>query len=568
MLIGLLPLLVLGAIVVLVVRAVGGRDHDDDAGGTAVRRFFQYSLLLTVVIVVAIGAAGLLAEIIPGDNIIRRSPEQNARSFAFLLIGGPALYGLYRWIRRDLDAERRSFAWPFYVTVAALTGLVTSATGLFEVGEAIIGTNDFNPSALARAIVWAVVWWVHYRLAVDDPYQDRMRFHLFGGSLTGLVVVGFALAGVLNWVLAELYDAAFDAALVGEGTGDLRSALIGLVIGAAIWWWYWLRSYSGSNRDSVWHVYVLLAGVLAGLVTLLGGVTAVLFTVLDWFATAEGSAARHFEDIPAALTAIAIGFVIWAYHRSIFRAVESQGRSEIERTYDYIVAAVGLLSAGGGVATILVAIVQALVPGDVVAGSDTEGLTTLMGAISLLVVGVPVWWQTWSRVQRVRRTDPAGELVSPSRRVYLFALFGAGGVVALVSLLTLAVQALEDLFAGNFSSDTIFDIRISLAIVITVGAIAAYHWMIRKEDLEDAPPEHEVAVQVRSVVVVTANGSELARQINEATGVRARVWSRPDADSIASLDDVVAAIEAGGHPRLLLVARDGGLERIPYTEAT
>lgn len=566
MLIGLLPLLVLGAIVVLVVRAVGGRDRDDDAGGTAVRRFFQYSLLLTLVIVVAIGAAGLLAEIIPGENIIRRSPEQNARSFAFLLIGGPALYGLTRWIRRDLDTERRSFAWPFYVTVTALTGLITAAISAFEVGEAIVRSSDFNPSALARVIVWSVVWFVHYRLATSDPHQDRMRFHLFGGSLVGLVSVGVALGGAVNWVLTELYTAAFDAAVISEGTGDLRSALVGLAIGGSIWWWYWLRTYSTATRDSVWHVYVLLAGVLAGLVTLLGGVTVVLFTILDWFATGEGSAAAHFEDLPGSLTAIAIGFVVWAYHRAIFRSVAAEGRSEIERTYDYIVAAVGLLSAGAGVATILVAIVQSVFPGDVVTGSDSDGLSTLMGAIALLVVGVPVWWQTWSRVQRVRREDPAGELVSPSRRVYLFALFGAGGVVALVSLLTLAVQALEDVFAGTFGSDTIYDIRISLALVITVGAIAAYHWAIRKEDMADAPPEHEVAVQVRSVVVVTADGVDLAREVADATGVRVRVWSRPDAEAVASVEDVIAAIEAGGHPRLLLVARDGGVERIPYTE--
>ena len=233
--------------------------------------------------------------------------------------------------------------------------------------------------------------------------------------------------------------------------------------------------------------------------------------------------------------------------------------------YDYLVAAVGLLAAGGGVTTILVAVVQAALPGDVSSGDAGEA-SVLMAAISLLAIGLPVWWRSWSKIQRIRIADPTVELASGTRRIYLFALFGVGGVVALVSLLTLGVQALEDLFSGVFGSETIFDIRIPLALVVTVGAIAGYHWTVRQEDQRDAPDEEDELV-VRSVILISADGADLASTVEQRTGVKVRHWHRPDSDAIASVDDVVGAIEHGTHPRLLVIARPDRVESIPYSES-
>ena len=57
MIFGIMPLLLLGAIIVLIVRLVGQRGHNGPAasGTTVLRRFFQYLTLYGVLVVVAIG---------------------------------------------------------------------------------------------------------------------------------------------------------------------------------------------------------------------------------------------------------------------------------------------------------------------------------------------------------------------------------------------------------------------------------------------------------------------------------------------------------------------------------
>ena len=569
MIFALFPLLILAGIVALIVRLVSNRDdRDDDAGGTSVRRFFQYSLLLSVLIIVAVGLSDLLAELIPGEDVLRAGTDRPARSVAYLIIGGPVLYGLVRWIRSDADADdRRSLSWALYVSIASFVALTTAAVGLFQVAEAIVGVDTFRPASLARFLVWGAVWVIHFRIAESHEHAGRLRVHVLGGSLIGLVAIAVAVGSILNSFLSSIYEQISDTTLVAGGGDDLKRAVIGLVIGGAVWFRYWYLTYGRMGRDGLWQTYVLMAGVLAGLVTMLVGLTVTLFSAIDWFfGGASGSAARHFDGVPGTLATLGVGWAIWSYHRSILHADRPTARSEADRVYEYLVAAVGLFAAAAGLATVLVAVIESLVPGGL-AARDAGETSTLMAAIAVLIVGIPVWWRTWRQIQRLRIAQPAIELSSPTRRIYLFALFGLGGVTALISLLSLTVTALEDLFDSRFGSETIYSVRVQIALVITVGAIAAYHWSIRKEDQQDAPAVDDLPERpVRAIVLVSANGRELADDVTKLTGVRVRVWDRPGSEEVASLDDIVGAIEQGTHPRLLIVARADGLEVIPYTE--
>ena len=567
----MIELIILGGIIALIVRAVGKRGDDatdpSESGGVSLRRFFQYALLFTVVMIVAIGASGLLAELIPGETVIRRSDSTTARSIAFLIVGGPALYALARWVRRGLadEDDRQSFAWAAYLGVAAITGLITAATGALGVAEAALGGREFEPVDLSRLIVWGAVWYLHYRLAEHEGRTGRLRLHLLGGSLVGLIMVAVAAGFGLSTVLERIYLSLFGGSLISDFGGSIRQAFVGLVIGGAIWVRYWLTVSVRLERDSLWHGYVLLAGVLGGLITAVTGLAMIVFTVLDWFVTgSRPAAAGHFDTLPGALTALGVGGALWLYHTAVLRSKDPAARAEVDRVHDYLVSAVGLVAAAAGLAIVVVAVVQSLLPGDVVSGGDEA--STVVWAITLLVVGGPLWWRTWSAIQRERALTPQVELSSPSRRIYLFALFGIGGVVALVSLLTLVVRLLEDMFEGGFGSETIYGIRVAVALVVTVGAVAAYHWAVHKEDRATAAEVEDVALAVRFIVLVSAGGGEVAKVVNERTGVRVRVWERPDAEVVASADEVVAAIETGTHDRLLVIARESGLEVLPYTE--
>ena len=209
MVFALIPLMIVGGIVALIVRFVANRGDGPEAGGDAVRRFFQYALLLSVVSIVATGVTDLLAEVIPGERLLRSG--SNAGAVSYLIIGGPVLYGLIRWVARSLedDDERRSLGWALYVTAAGITALITAAVSLFQVGEAILRIDEFDPTSLARAIVWTLVWFIHWRLSADQDHDHRLWLHVFLGSGIGLGIAAISIGGLINSAISAIYESAF-----------------------------------------------------------------------------------------------------------------------------------------------------------------------------------------------------------------------------------------------------------------------------------------------------------------------------------------------------------------------
>ena len=573
MIFAILPILVIGGIVALVIRIVSnGNEGTRQESGVSLRRFFQYATLLAVLIIVGIGATGLLSELLPGGTVISRDTAGSARSIAFLIIGVPTLYGLAKWVSRSLTEtdDRSSFAWAAYVTIASLSGLVVGGIAAAALASAVLGLSDeYDPGSLAMLIVWGAIWIVHYRIAETNGRTGRFRFHLLAGSLVGLVATALAFGFALGTVLSSIYESIFSVRLASSGD-DLALAGIGLVIGGAIWWRYWLSISSKLDRDSLWHAYVLLAGVLGSLITFVTAASVLIFTSLDWlFGDAEATAALHFEEMPGVMAAIVVGAGSWAYHRAVLASSEPASRMETNRVYEYLVSAVGLLAAASGLTIVVIAVIQSVFPADIL--SRDSGIEPLLGAITMLIVGGPIWWRYWSAIQRERHLLSAAELTSPTRRIYVFALFGLGGVVALISLLTLVVQVLEDALDGSFGSQTIQGVRIPIAFVITVGAVAAYHWAIHKEDNLDRPADEEGTLipTVSSVVLVSADGTEVAAAVTRETGVRVRVWDQADGETTAETADVIDVVEAirtASHARLLIIARSSGVEALPFTE--
>ena len=96
---------------------------------------------------------------------------------------------------------------------------------------------------------------------------------------------------------------------------------------------------------------------------------------------------------------------------------------------------IGLAAAASGIGVIVNAILATTV--SPLAASDERSL--LLGGISALVVGGPVWWLSW---KPTRHLEPA-EIAQTSRRVYLIAVFGISAVVALIALLVVGYRLFE-----------------------------------------------------------------------------------------------------------------------------
>lgn len=559
----LFPLLFLGGIIALIVVVVRRFSEPDrtESPGTSVRRFFQYALLLTAMIVAAVGLSELLAAALPdaGTVIAQSEPATRlARPLAFVIVGLPAFLLLWRFTRRQIEenpAERDSLGWAFYVTVAMVIALVIIMVSGIAVLRWILGVADYSPTALAFLLVWSAVWAGHWVFGYSQSEPSQMRLQLAAGSAAGLWTTAGAAAFALGVSLQALYDQLFSTVIVGSFSNVVRDALAVLIVGAVVWWWYWLRHYASSERTQLWNGYVLILGVLGGLIATIGALGTLLFSVLQWFLgnPSETTAAGHFELVPAAVATAAVGGVVWWYHRSVVQATAAHERQEVDRIYQYLVAGLGLVASASGIVVALVALIEALT-GEVIAGSGGDEIDTLLGAVTALVIGLPLWWTSWASIQRHAAADPDGELDSPTRRIYLFLVFGVGGLIAVVSLIVTVSIVAEDIIGGTLGSGTLYDVRVPIALLITVGLIAWYHWTIYQADRATHPLE--VPSPARQVTVVAPSGLDVA-EIADATGARVRLLERRD-DVTVDVDGVIAALEASEDDRVLVVTTDSG----------
>lgn len=576
----LLPIVLLVGVVAAVTRAVRGRDHDVD-WGEVVRQFFQHLIAVVLGLVAASGLADLVRLALEGPGLLDVD-ETLAVPVAFTVVGAPLYVAAMWWLVRRIDAdvsERESPAWGLHVAVMGVVGLVVAMVGAYELAEwAIEGTGDW-PGPVADLVVWGGLWAGYRTLEGRRGSRDWSILHVVAGSAIGLVTAAVALQQVLA--------AGFEAVAFGGSIVDTTPVLdlVVLGLGVVVWTHYWLLDGADRERDGWWYGWVLLGPMLQGLLTLVGSVGYGLFTVLVWFlGEPDGGAGQHFADVPAALAAAIVAGVVWLLHRFLLPERSERTRTEVDRVHDLLLAGVGLLSAAGGFATIFLAIVEAAVgPGAVERGTDPAN--TLLAALTLLALGAPVWWRAWSRSQRfARRATPLAEAVgpdpddlgraerrSPSRRVYLFALFGISGLAAVSALLVGVVDGLEDLFSGQFGAQTVYSVRISLAVLLTAGAVFAVHWSAWRGDRDLAGDTRtrgsggvSTATYPRRVTLVGVADAEVVGRLRTATGARVELWQREDGVSPPwNVDRVAGALSGHGERHVLVVSSHNGLELIP-----
>lgn len=545
----------------------------------AVRRFFQYILLYALLAVSAVGLVGLLTPLLERSPTLVDSPTELARSITFTVIGAPIALGLGLWtwrrIVRDPD-EVRSLGWATYLTVASLTALVTSMVALFTVLEWAVGVQEYSASALAALLVWGPLWAAHWLIGRRLTPASHLQLLILVGSIIGLLTAAAGLAALLTTSLDSLLGLTGEA-LVVIGGDPTRVAAVQLVIGAAVWLVHWVGAGLGLRRSTLWSIYVLLIGAAGGLLTGLAFLSAAGYTVLVWLLgnPDTGDAARHFVTLPTLLAVAIVGLVVWWYHRAVWTAVDAPGRSEPRRAYDYLISAVGLVAAAAGLTMILVAGVEALAgSGDLLLGGGA--INALLAALTLLLVGVPVWWIHWRRCQRAAAEDPSrGELSSWTRRTYLLLLFGISGVVAVIALLIGVYQVIDDALAGELGAETLRSARFAFGLLATTGTIAAYHWTIYRADRHQLPgradeaPAGAAPAQPRWVLLVGPADTELAHAVSTRIGNEVHV-ARPveEAGDTWGLDEVMQAVADAGPGDVVILATAEGPRAVRVDRAS
>jgi hypothetical protein len=560
------------AVVVLVVAVLGGRralSHDAPriAEGSSIRRFFTYVVLFGLLMVAGEGVAGLLSRAIDIRRETDFLDELLAQQTASAVVGVPLFVVLAAWTRSRLrgDAtEAGSRGLALYLTAASVVPLVLAVTALQSTVAWALDVPFDNGSHVAEVLVWGSVWlthqWVERRL-VGAGVLTRAGFI---GAVVGL---GVSAAGAVMLLGALLAQALRISEVAGPDQPSLLQAgAATLVAGLPVWIACWLVRVPGLQRSTLWHAYVLLVGVAGGLLTAVVGASVALDRLVVWLVrwADAASAPGELAALPVGLGAAVVGGLVWVHHRDVLRVSGRTARTEVRRAYDYLLAGVGLLAASVGLVVMVVAGIEGLPGADAPLVGGGSPLDTVIAAATLLVVGGPVWWVFWHRVQRAMATDPVAERRSTSRRVYVLLLFGVAGVVAIGALLAGVAGALQDGFAGSLGAQTLHAVRYPVALLVTAGLLAAYHWTVYRDD---RPVRAEHRHGPRRVVLVGPADPDVVRALHERTGGTATLMARTD---MAAAPWSVEALDAALHDlpdaAVVVVADErGDLHTFPVT---
>lgn len=552
----LLVLALLVALIALLVWAVrrptsvradeGGPGAAPGAGAHSVRRFFQYTLMYAMTVLAAIGFSNLLTRALTSSNgpTDESSREWEARLLAedvsFALVGSLVLAVLVWWtwrtLRRD-SRESNSLGLVLAVTATALTALVTTIVHLQAFIAALVRPSGDPGTQAAPALVWGLVWVATWFIAARALPPARQLPHRALGSTVGLVTMTWGFTTLLSTSLQILIGG---DTLVGGRTA-LASAGALLLVGVLVWIRYWILAAQSDPRSTWWLLHILVVGVAGGLLLALTGASLTLWDVLVWLVGDPGTrgAASHFSGTPGHVAAALVGVLVCWYHRAAVAGSGEGARSEVRRVYEYLVAGVALTASAAGTGTLVVALIASLTPEDDVGMSVRN---TLLSALTLVVVGVPVWVVFWRRIQQAMAADPIDEGASPTRRIALVLVLGLSTVTAVIALIVVVMTLVQDLLAGDFSAATLRSARYGLGVLVAAAVVAGYHAAVWREDRVDAT-RVEAKERTQAVTARTHRSSDVGGFV---TGSQGRVL--PDGVALPQVPRPVTIILVGNVP--------------------
>ncbi len=562
MIASLIPLLLIGFGIYFAVRKIsagGSKVH----GSSPLRSFFQFGVLFALLVIVANGVAGLLGRLINPSSLVLADDSSLARNLSFVVVGLPLLIVIGLWTRKGFRNDPHLSREPltaFFVLLATMTSLLMALTSTTSTLHNVVSDQGFNGQTLANAIVWILVWVGLWRLHIAIIPTENSHLHHLAGSFVGFVASVVGLISVIASVIAQIAGMN-DASLISTGTANIQNALISFAVGALVWIHYWVRTASKETQDNVWLTYVLIVGVGSGLVMAVVAASTALYTTAVWFVGDPTSinARSHFAGTPTAVGTVTVGLLAWWYHKSLL--LETAKRTEVNRVYEYVIAGISLIASAVGLSMILIATLEAVFSNDVIAGGSA--VNSFLAAGTLVIVGAPIWVLCWRGIQNRVRVSPEVELASPTRRIYLFILFGIGGVVAIISLLIGVYQLFNDAFTSGLSTNTIRDMRFSIGVLASTAIVASYHWLIYRHERE---VNVAFVAKAKSVVLVGPHDGEAVRRIAESTGARITAWTRTDIENLSWPEaDVIEAVTNATSEHLIVTLDAHGMNVIPIT---
>jgi hypothetical protein len=143
----------------------------------------------------------------------------------------------------------------------------------------------------------------------------------------------------------------------------------------------------------------------------------------------------------------------------------------------------------------------------------------------------------------------------------LFLLFGVGGVVSIISLITIVVQLFDGILTSSLSANTLSEMRFAIGILLSTGIVAGYHWEIYRHEKD---VEVSFTSTVTKVLLVGPKDSDLVNALKAATNAKVSFLQRADAEDLVwPTERVIELVAQSKQDDLLILLEATGVKVVP-----
>lgn len=489
---------------------------------SAIRRIYFYLVAFIAMLAAVAAVDGLLrvlSDIWLNDvgfystNATAFLRNQIARNASLLVVAAPLFLLHWHFAQRRIDdpderfsALRKLF---LYASSLVATGyLLYNAFDLLR-GVAFLAlggppsASDILPAAWLHQAAMVLVgfgllyYWDHI-IHLDGDYGTetgpagsiRRLFHVIMG-LAGLALILFGASQIVQALWENLVGSqVVQTVLVVEDWGrsqvadGLATLLLGAVLARVNWrrWEAVVANQDQEARAALRRVYFYVAVVISALATLLPTGNALNELLLILFGAGTNGGGDLLLRLGDPLSLAPFGLAAWIWHWRVVRNEalrygETPEAATVRRLYYYAVAATGLGLFWFGAVDLLQALLDVTLSTAVTDGTTPIWAEPLANGISLLAVGIPVWFVHWRTAQSVAQGDDESgrqERASLPRKIYLYGVTLVGALLILYYLAQVLYRfllvVLGDPAANLVSAATADELARSL--------IAAAFWVV------------------------------------------------------------------------------------------
>ena len=544
------------------------------------KRLYFYGVSFVTLVVAVNGIALLIQFLIElfTKSAISGWDNQASLGLSMVIVGAPLWVLHWRYAQRQAvkqPDETASTLGKLYLYGVLFTASLVVFIAVHSLLFQVMGGDNFSAYFAGQALVWSIVWAYHWSVERRDTGAlgslTLKRWYVYGTSVYTLIALFGGAAGVLTVLFQWAYDSLLGTRVVVSGGGvwnsTMQDGIASLVAGGAWWGFHWFYLARGDVESTLRQVYLNLFAFLGGAITALAAIGTMLYTVIRWLlgGTEFLTPSDHFRVVTQAVPFLFAGMALLIYHWQVLQDESRLLAGRLtggKRSFGYIMSAIGLGTAAVGVPLIVGAVIGQVLPesSDSLAGAEPVR-DQLAFALTAIIIGVPLWYWYWPRMQRAVREGSAEERGALARRIYIYGVLGVLALAGIGSLIGFLTGLFNDLLRGDLTVDFLRNGRWMLGIIVVSGALLPYHWRVLREDQREGG---EPVSSLKSVTLLAGGefASELAKQLKEGLGVRVRLMRAVDESGVSALSDdqmeaLLESIASVDAERLLVVVAEG-----------